>query len=95
MSRPQSEYEVEKIFIEQLERQGYSYIEMANYDDVLANFREQFCKVNKNALLAAKGIAELSDSEFDKLLLRLDNHTIYESAKILREKWVQIGRAHV
>lgn len=88
MSRPQSEYEVEKIFIEQLERQGYSYIEMANYDDVLANFREQFCKVNKNALLAAKGIAELSDSEFDKLLLRLDNHTIYESAKILREKWV-------
>ena len=88
MSRPQSEYEVEKIFIEQLERQGYSYIEMANYDDVLANFREQFCKVNKNALLAAKGMAELSDSEFDKLLLRLDNHTIYESAKILREKWV-------
>lgn len=30
----------------------------------------------------------MSDSEFDKILLRLDNHTIYESAKILREKWV-------
>ena len=61
---------------------------MANYDDVLANFRVQFCKVNAKALIEAKGVAELSDSEFDKILLRLDNHTIYESAKILREKWV-------
>lgn len=84
-----TEYEVEKIFIEQLDNeQGYSYIDMANYDDVLANFREQFCKVNEKALIEAKGIAELSDSEFDKIMLRLDNHTIYESAKILREKWV-------
>ena len=84
-----TEYEVEKIFIEQFEReQGYSYIDMANYDDVIANFRVQFCKVNEKALIKAKGIAELSDSEFDKIMLRLDNHTIYESAKILREKWV-------
>lgn len=89
MSGLKTEYEVEKIFIEQLDNeQGYSYIDMANYDDVLANFRVQFCKVNAKALIEAKGVAELSDSEFDKILLRLDNHTIYESAKILREKWV-------
>ena len=30
----------------------------------------------------------MSDSEFHKVLLRLENHTVYESAKILREKWV-------
>ena len=84
-----TEYEVEEIFINQLDNeQGYSYIDMANYDDVLANFRMQFCKVNAKALIEAKGVAELSDSEFNKILLRLDNHTIYESAKILREKWV-------
>ena len=89
MSRVKTEYEVEEIFINQLEKQqGYSYIEMANYDDVLANFRVQFCKVNAKALMEAKGVAELSDSEFEKILLRLDNHTVYESAKILREKWV-------
>ena len=89
MSGLKTEYEVERIFIEQLDNeQGYSYIDMANYDDVLANFRVQFCKVNAKALIEAKGVAELSDSEFDKILLRLDNHTIYESAKILREKWV-------
>ena len=83
-----TEYEVEEIFINQLKEQGYSYVDMANYDDVLANFREQFCKVNAKALTEAKGYSELSDSEFNKILLRLENHTIYESAKILREKWV-------
>lgn len=83
-----TEYEVERIFIKQLEEQGYSFIKMANYDDVLANFRVQFCKVNSKVLIEAKGVAELSDSEFNKIILRLDNHTIYESAKILREKWV-------
>lgn len=89
MGSLKTEYEVEEIFINQLEKeQGYSYIDMANYDDVLANFRVQFCKVNEKALIDAKGVAELSDSEFSKILLRLDNHTIYESAKILREKWV-------
>lgn len=83
-----TEYEVERIFIEHLDQeQGYSYIDMANCDDVLANFCAQFCKVNAQTLIEAKGAAELSDIEFDKVLLRLDNHTIYESAKILHEKW--------
>ena len=88
MAKLSTEYEVEEIFIKQLEGQGYSYVDMANYDDVLANFREQFCKVNAKNLVKAKGIAELSDSEFHKVLLRLENHTIYESAKILREQWI-------
>ncbi|MBD5143825.1 MAG: type I restriction endonuclease subunit R [Ruminococcus sp.] len=88
MSNLMTEYEVEEIFINQLKEQGYSYVDIANYDDVLANFSKQFCKVNSKALVEAKGVAELSDSEFDKIMLRLDNHTIYESAKILREKWV-------
>ena len=88
MSGLKTEYEVEDIFINQLKEQGYSYVDMANYDDVLANFREQFCKVNAKALIEAKGAAELSDGEFNKILLRLENHTIYESAKILREKWI-------
>ena len=61
---------------------------MVNYDDLLANLREQFCKVNAKALIESRGKTELSDGEFDKIPLRLENHTIYESAKILREKWV-------
>ena len=88
MSKVKSEYEVEAIFIDQLESIGYQYIDMSNYDDIVANFRRQFCKVNDKAIMAEKGSAELSDSEFEKVMLRLENHTIYESAKILREKWV-------
>ncbi|MBO4524935.1 MAG: type I restriction endonuclease subunit R [Ruminococcus sp.] len=88
MAKVKTEYEVEAIFIDQLESIGYQYVDMANYDDVVVNFREQFCKVNAQALIKTKGVAELSNSEFDKIMLRLDNHTIYESAKILREKWI-------
>ncbi len=83
-----SEYEVESLYIDRLDEMGYDYIDLKNYDDVCANFRKQFCKLNSQELIAAKGIAELSDAEFDRVMIRLENHTIYESAKILREKWI-------
>ena len=88
MAKVKSEYEVETMFIDRLQEIGYSYVEMKNYDDVLSNFRKQICILNSDELIEEKGRAELSDNEFDRILLRLDNQTIYESAKILREKWV-------
>lgn len=88
MGNAKPEYEVENIFIEQLRQQGYLFDDIHDYDAILRNFREQFCKVNSKALIEAKGSASLSDAEFEKIMLRLDNHTIYESAKILREKWI-------
>ncbi len=88
MARVKSEYEVESLFINRLQEMDYTYIELNNYDDVVANFREQLCKVNRDSLIAKKGVAELSDSEFYRVMLRLNNHTIYESAKILRAQWV-------
>lgn len=88
MARAKSEYQVEDLYIERLEDLGYEFIKMDNYNDVVANFRKQFCIVNRDALIEKKGIAELSDKEFERILLRLENHTIYESAKVLREKWV-------
>lgn len=56
MSKVKSEYEVEAIFIDQLESIGYQYIDMTNYDDVVANFRSQFCKVNEKAIMAEKDL---------------------------------------
>ena len=88
MARAKSEYKVEELYIDRLCEIGYDYVELNNYDDVCRNFREQFCKLNSKELVAAKGIAELTDTEFDRVMLRLENHTIYESAKILREQWV-------
>lgn len=84
----QSEYEVERVFIERLQKMQYEYIEMKDYSDVLNNFRKQFCKLNKAVLEEKKGVAELSDAEFERLLIRLDGKTIYESAKILRNQWI-------
>ncbi|MBQ6518702.1 MAG: type I restriction endonuclease subunit R [Anaerolineaceae bacterium] len=88
MPKVMSEYAVESLYIERLTELGYDYIELKNYDDVLSNFREQFCKLNAKKLIEAKGKAELSEAEFDRVMIRLDNHTIYESAKILREQWI-------
>ena len=88
MPRVKSEYEVESLYIDRLTEMGYDYVALSNYNDVCDNFRKQFCKVNSQELIEAKGVAELSDTEFDRVMIRLENHTIYESAKILREKWV-------
>ena len=49
-----SEYEVEDILIDRLEGIGYKFIKLDNYDDVLANFREQLAKFNAKKL-AEKG----------------------------------------
>lgn len=88
MPKAKSEYEVEELYIDRLDDMGYEYVDMKNYDDVCSNFRKQFCKLNAKELIVAKGVAELSDAEFDRVMIRLENHTIYESAKILREQWV-------
>ena len=88
MPKVMSEYQVEEMYINRLDEMGYNYVELKNYTDVLSNFREQFCSLNSKVLTEAKGKASLSDTEFDRVMIRLDNHTIYESARILREKWV-------
>ena len=87
MGKAISEYEVETKFIDRLTEMGYEYVGLSNYDDVKVNFRKQFCKVNTAALVEAKGTAELSDKEFDRVLLRLEGQTVYESARRLRERF--------
>lgn len=83
-----SEYEVEEKFIEKLESIGYKYIELTNYDDVLKNCREQLAKFNSAKLTEVKGEASFSDAEFGRILIQLDNKSVYESAKVLRDKYI-------
>ena len=83
-----SEYEVETKFIDRLESIGYEYIELKNYDDVLANLKEQLVSFNESKIKEVKGEAELSEAEFKRVLIHLDNKSVYESAKILRDKYV-------
>ena len=83
-----SEYEVETKFIDRLESIGYQYSDLKNYDDVIANARTQLASFNAAKLTEAKGSASFSDSEWNRVLIHLDNHSVYESAKILRDKYV-------
>ena len=41
-----SEYEVENLFLQQLQGLGYEYVQLNNYFDVLDNFKEQLEKLN-------------------------------------------------
>lgn len=83
-----SEYEVEELFISKLESIGYDYVDLKNYSDVLKNFRTQLCRLNAQKLIEKKGSADLSEKEFERLLIYVDNKSVYESAKILRDKYI-------
>lgn len=83
-----SEYDVETLFIDRLESIGYNYVDLKNYDDVLANFRKQLAAFNSEKLIATKGVVEFSDAEFNRIMIHVDNKSVYESAKILRDKYI-------
>lgn len=88
MAKVQSEYEVESLFIDRLQELQYEYVSLSDYKELVANFRKQLCIANSKTLIEAKGAVELSDAEFGKVMLRLENHSVYDSARILREQWV-------
>lgn len=78
----QSEAQLEKNLIEQLVRQGYERVTIADYDALVANFRDQLNKFNEKKLDGQP----LTDSEFSRLLTHIDGKSIFDSAKILRDK---------
>ena len=88
MSKVLSEYDVENLFIERLESIGYTFVKLGNYEDVISNFREQLAKFNAKKLKEKGHAASFSDAEFNRIMIHVDNHSVYESAKILRDKFV-------
>ena len=83
-----SEYDVETKFIDRLESLGYTFVQMDTYEDVIANFRTQLAKFNAKKLLEKGHDASFSDAEFHRIILHVDNQSVYESAKRLRDKFV-------
>ncbi len=79
----QSEAQLEEQLIEQLRKQEYSIVEIPNYDSLVANFKKQFEKFN-----AAKLNKPLSNKEWERVFNHLNGKSIFESAKILRDKFV-------
>lgn len=80
----QSEAQLEKNMIEQLVHQGYKPITINNYDALIHNFRNQLNNFNEKKLDGRP----LTDSEFSRFLTQIDGKSIFETAKILRDKQV-------
>ena len=78
----QSEAQLEKNMYEQLIRKGYEAVVLPNYEALEASFRKQVNKFNRKKL----GGTPLSDDEFVRLMTRIDKKSIFDSAKILRDK---------
>lgn len=80
----QSEAQLEKNLIEQLVRQGYERVTISDYDSIIENFRQQLNRFNEKKLNGQP----LTDAEFSRFLTQIDGKSIFESAKILRDKQV-------
>ncbi|MCM1190074.1 MAG: type I restriction endonuclease subunit R [bacterium] len=80
----QSEAELEQQLIEQLKNQNYHSVSLPEYDSLLVNFKEQFETFNASKL---NGKA-LSSKEWERVLNYINGKSIFESAKILRDKFV-------
>ncbi|GJM78223.1 hypothetical protein HMSSN139_07190 [Paenibacillus sp. HMSSN-139] len=80
----QSEAQLEKNLIEQLVRQGYEQVTINDYDSLLENFKQQLNRFNEKKL----NDQPLTDAEFSRFLTQIDGKSIFDSAKILRDKQV-------
>ena len=80
----QSEAQLEEQLIEQLKNQNYSVVSLPDYDALLANFKVQFEAFNATNLNGKS----LSPKEWERVLNYVNGKSIFESAKILRDKFV-------
>jgi type I restriction enzyme, R subunit len=80
----QSEAQLEKNMIEQLVRQGYERVTINDYESLLHNFRSQLNRFNEKKLEGQS----LTDAEFNRLLTQIEGKSVFQSAKILRDKQI-------
>ena len=82
MATHESELQLENRMIDQLRKQGYNYVEINDVKELENNFRTQINLHNK-VVLEGK---DLSDKEFEKLMIKISGKGIFQSAKELRQK---------
>ena len=83
MAKNPTEMEVELNLIKNLtENKGYTEVKLKDYDAMVQNFRVQFASFNSKKLAEKKGEAVFSDSEFDRLISKLDGLTVHECARL-------------
>ena len=78
----ESESKLETRLISQLEKQGYEKVQIDDVESLEKNFRKQVNRYNKVEL---KG-RDLSDKEFERLMVKISGKGVFQSAKELRQK---------
>ena len=79
----QSEAELENLLIEQLANQGYSPVTIESYEELEENFKKQFVLFN-----ASKIEKPLTPKEWERVFNHLLGKSVFQSAKILRDKFI-------
>ena len=80
----QSEAALEAGLIATLQQMDYEYIQIAEEDNLQANFKRQLEKHNRKQL-SEHGRTEFTGEDFEKILIYLDGGTRFEKAKKLRD----------
>lgn len=80
----QSEAELEKKLIQQLEELGYQRVSIPDEDTLIQNFRTQLNAHNQRVL----GDNPLTDKEFQRVRAFIEGKSVFQSAQILRDKFV-------
>lgn len=78
----QPEAELEKKLHTHLVNQGYKAVKIPDYDTLLENFKQQLNLFNEHKLNGQP----ITDIEFKRILTIIEGKSIYDSAKILRDK---------
>lgn len=78
----ESESKLEARLISQLEKQGYEKVQIDDVESLKENFRKQ---VNRHNKIELKG-KDLSDKEFERLMVKISGKGVFQSAKELRQK---------
>ena len=80
----QSEYGLEENVVKQLQELGYERVSLRNETQLKENFRRILNERNADKLEGTP----ISDSEFKRIMIDISDKSVFESAQILRDKYV-------
>ncbi|WP_192947503.1 type I restriction endonuclease subunit R [Staphylococcus cohnii] len=80
----QSEYGLEENVVKQLQDLGYERVSLRNEEQLKENFRRILNERNADKLEDTP----ISDSEFKRIMIDISDKSVFESAQILRDKYV-------
>ncbi|CEI72580.1 type I restriction endonuclease subunit R [Romboutsia hominis] len=80
----QSEAELESNLIKQLVSQGFNQVKISDEEELINNFRKELYEHNKSKL----NDEQFTDKEFERILRHVEGKSVFQSAMILRDKFI-------